>query len=233
MRRLVDVPAEYLVAALLAGALAVGLYLLSGSGSSMTRTTATSAAAPQTHTPPAQSPSVPVRTNNQQALELIARSRQAYRHVRGVSLAFHLPTGSLHFTMVLRNGRIVGESYIGGRTGHLSELVAPNGPTTYGRAPGSACWALVPVSAPQALTDVGHEFPYFDRSAQILAPRQVAGGWALRAVDGKGTTETVVLDTRSLLVRTLTAQQGGLQVTMHAQSLDSPVHLPVPAPRCA
>ena len=227
MRRLLDIPLEYLIAGLLAVALGVGIYALRGSNSSATTPPVASAPAPATH-PAASSPGQP---GNPLSAALIARSRRAYEHVRAVTVHAHVANASLTFTMILRHGKVVAESFIGERPGRVSELVAPNGPATYGRAAANACWGVVPASAPQTLTDVGHSFPDFDTNTTLLAPQPVAGGWAVNA-EHKGQLEAYILDGRTHLVRALSGQQGGIQVTMHVRNLASVPRLPAPEPRC-
>lgn len=143
-------------------------------------------------------------------------------------MAAHIGTASMNFAIVLRHDQIVAESFIGGPPGELSQLVAPNGPTTYGRAPHSACWALVSASSPQALDDLSHPFPYVQPNVRLLAPERVAGGWVVTG-EYEGQTESLVIDGQTYLVRSLSSHQG----TMAVRSLASAPRLPVPEPRCS
>ncbi|MBV8429603.1 MAG: hypothetical protein JO244_00450 [Solirubrobacterales bacterium] len=228
MRRVAEVPLEYLAAGILALGLGIGIYALRHSTASSTLTTA---AAPAVH--PLSHPSVPIAPqDNPFGVALIKRSEKAYARIPGVSLAGRVGAVSLHFVMVLHDGRVVAESFTGHQDTQTTQLVAPHGAVTFVRAPGSGCWKGLPASAPQALSDVSHRFPYFDPQAQILVPQQVASGWAVNAAE-KGQLEAFVLGARSYLVRTAVAVKAGVRLTMPVQNLSQAPQLPLPEPRCS
>jgi hypothetical protein len=236
MRRLADTPIEYLIAGVLALALAAGIYVLHKSTASTPVTTSASVIPPphrqaRPSPQPAAQPSRAAQPGNPLGLALLRRAQKAYLYVGAVSATGRIAGYEMNFTIVLRHGQVVAESFLGRHNGSITRLVAPHGSTTYARATGSGCWRVVPAGNPAALDDVGHPFPYFQPAAHVLVPQSVPGGWAVNA-EVKGQLEAFVLQSKTYLVRSMSVQQGALHVTMPVRILARAPHLPVPAPRC-
>jgi hypothetical protein len=131
--------------------------------------------------------------------------------------------------MVLRGGKVVAEQSVGRDHSGTTTLVA-RGSTTFGRAPGKACWTIR--RPPGQLKDIGMAYPG-DPGMKVTGSQKTASGWLLMvAFAGDGSHSTLAVDGKSSLVRSAVLDTHGQRRLEHITSLRSVPKLAVPAPRC-
>jgi hypothetical protein len=235
MRRLAAIPIPYALAGFLAVVLAVGLYAgaRSDSGATSTPTGPLASQVPAsvkkpraTVTPTIDNP----RDGKARGVALLSDVRRIYARVPAVVTTSRLKGTPIRFTSILKEGVVVGESFVGPR-GDTSTLVALPGTPTFAQDPGTSCWRLVPASDPQALTDIGSRFPPYPKDALVEMPQRTQTGWSLR-VDTNEKSSTFDIDSNTLHVRSITLREAGQQLEEHVSTLASAPALPSPQPRC-
>jgi hypothetical protein len=168
---------------------------------------------------------------NARGVALLARVRRTYTHYRGVVITGRIGALAARFTLRLDAGAVVGEGFSGTRGAGTTELVALPGSSTFARDPGSSCWRPVPATDPQALTDIGHHFPFAPSGVPVEAPQPNQHGWSL-SVQADGRSSTFTIDRATLLVQSITVRAPGKSVTELVRTLAPTPILPTPQPRC-
>lgn len=238
MRRLAEVPIQYVAAVVLLVGLAVGIYALKGSQTSSPSAATTpvaaaprSATAPGSATAPAVKPASGGATSGQ---ALLARARLAFAHVPAITTTLSIGNkGWDQFRSVLRNDRIVAEAFVGkAQDGQTTELVVRAGSPTYAHEPGTKCWRPLAASSPQSISDIGTQFPpALPAGANVEPTLPTRGGWLVPVQVGRDNT-MFTIDARTHLVTSVLSSSGAIRVGGDVQTLSSVPALPQPEPRC-
>ena len=166
---------------------------------------------------------------NREGLELLARVHAAYRHVPAVATTGRIGPLHVRFSLLLHQGVINAEEFVGTGSG-VTTLVARGSGPTYAREPGTRCWRRLRRKNPQSLSDIGTRFPDLPRM-QVKAPRRVGPVWLLPVV-AQGHTATMRISAKTLLLQSLSVPEHGQTVTEHDQALGTRPKLPTPTPNC-
>lgn len=165
------------------------------------------------------------------SVALMRRVTQSYRRVPAVLASTKVGGVSAQYTIVLRDGVVVAEEFVGGAGRDLTKLVAPPGSPTYALVPGTSCWRKLAPSDPYSFSNVGKRFPHIPKRVDVFPPRRTATGWLLRVRTG-ATAATYDIDRATLLIRSIKALARGRSTTETLQSLRSAPALISPTPRC-
>jgi hypothetical protein len=188
---------------------------------------------------------------------LIARVRDAYRHVRAVEMSAVPRRSTFTFprrlVLILRQGTVVAEEFT--RPGsHGLTVIARRGGPAYARAAAARCWHRLRSSDPRTLVDVGLPFPYSRRGMKVAPPEATRFGWILKSehherywflaaerayVPSPKRFVSYAIDARSHRIRSIYVQivQGKQPkrwpaATLRVTTLTRPPRLPSTTPAC-
>ncbi len=169
-------------------------------------------------------------TGDPKGLALLDRVRHAYLTVPAVGISTRLGPTSFDFKLVLRSGVGVAEQVILVDSTGTTMLVARRGGRTYVRARGRSCWRQLAASDPQSIVDLGRPFPD-QLLTSVKAPQRTPTGWQL-PVSSKGEPAILVIDRKSLLIRSIIVGSGRTRYVERVRALRPAPRLAFPKPRC-
>jgi hypothetical protein len=162
---------------------------------------------------------------------LMRRVTQSYRRVPAVLASTKVGGVSAQYTIVLRDGLVVAEEFVGGTGGDVTKLVAPPGSPTYALEPGTSCWRKLARTNPYSFSNIGKQFPHIPKSVDMFPPQRTSTGWLMRVRTG-ATAATYDIDRATLQISSIKALARGRSTTESLRSLSSAPVLISPAPRC-
>lgn len=169
----------------------------------------------------------PTGTTDAQGAWLMSKVLEAYRHVPAVAITGS--SGALHvrFTILLRDGVIVGEQFVGSDT----TLVGRAGGPTYAREPGTRCWRRLAQSDQQSFSDLGTHFPGIPHM-RVHTPKRVGSVWLL-PITAQGHDGTFRINASTLQIESVTVKTAdGRTAVEHDRALAHAPALVTPRPLC-
>ena len=168
---------------------------------------------------------------------LLTRVHAAYLHVPAVQTVdkTHAPgfhaTEDLAGVYFLRHGVTMAEEVILFPGPHQAILFASRNGPTYGFSSSTNCWKPTP-NYRRSLTNLGLRFPdaIFAKMHDKTA-RRAGSFWLLRMVE-HGSTSTLRIDAKTLLVQGVTTSGQGVTETGHYRTLARAPTLPTLRPLC-